>query len=577
MKEVQYQLDLLKAMNQNISAKERMYRLICEKSDGAFLYLSADREEVHTLGRWKDNFDFDITEKRELEKLFEAVDEAYSIPLREVVFLEKNSQKPEQESVECLTRDKKRWLRFRTNLIYDGDGACTDKIIGIFDITKYKRQSEELAYYFYYDIYTGLYNRNYFIRLLGDFLHKAEKEKETVSVMMLDVDDFHKINDSLGMIAGDEVIQQLGAVIKELCNDRIIACHFHSDVYCIAVFGQSGGYTVEKVQSALDERISKPFQVGGGQSVNVTVTMGVARYPEASDNAIGLIGCAEVVMLKCKSMGKGSILYYEAPILNDFLTSVELETKLKGALTDNGFELYFQPQFYTGNKKLRGMETLLRWRDTDGRLISPGMFIPIAEKNGFIIPLGNWVIENAVAQYAKWRDIYGTDFILSINVSAKQYIHPDFVDHFLEVLEKYQVNPYQIELEVTESILIEDFEAVCEKLRFLQGKGVRISLDDFGTGYSSLSYLKKLPINTLKIDKSFIDTVLSDSPTRIITESIINMIKSLGYESVAEGVEQEQQYQYLHAVGCDVIQGFYLGRPLCVPDAEKLLQDETVR
>lgn len=564
-------------MNQKISARERMYRLVCEKSSGAYLFLSRDREEVCALGQWKQYFDFDITEKRELEKLFEVIDESYVIPLREVIFLEKDPRKTERESVECLTRDKKRWLFFRTDLILDQDGTCTDKVIRIFDITKYKRQSDELDYYSYYDIYTGLYNRNYFIRLLGDFLRRAEKEKETVSVMMLDVDDFHKINDSLGMIAGDEVVQQLGAIIKELCGDRVIACHFNSDVYCIAVFGQSGSDTVEKIHSALEEQLKKPFQVGSGQTVNLTVTAGVARYPEASDSALDLINCAEVVMLKCKSKGKGSILYYEAPILNDFLTSVELETKLKEALAGNRFELYYQPQFYAGNRKLRGMEALLRWRDEDGRMISPAVFIPIAEKNGFIVPIGSWVLDNAVGQYAKWRETYGADFILSINVSAKQYIRPEFVDHLLGVLEKYQVNPCQIELEVTESILIEDFEVVSEKLRFLQSKGVRISLDDFGTGFSSLSYLKKLPINTLKIDKSFIDTVLSDAPTRIITESIINMIKSLGFESVAEGVEQEQQYRYLHAVGCDVIQGFFLGKPLCVPDVEKLLQELTVR
>ncbi len=570
-------MDLLKAMNQKISARERMYRLVCEKSNGAYLFLSRDREEVCALGQWKKYFDFDITAKRELEKLFEVIDEPYVIPLRDVIFLEKDPSKTERKSVECLTRDKKRWLFFRTDLILDQDGECTDKIIRIFDITKYKRQSDELDYYSYYDIYTGLYNRNYFIRLLGDFLRRAEKEKETVSVMMLDVDDFHKINDSLGMIAGDEIVQQLGAVIKEFCSDRIIACHFNSDVYCIAVFGQSGSDTVEKIHSALEERIKKPFQTANGQIVTLSVTVGVARYPEASDSALDLINCAEVVMLKCKSMGKGSILYYEAPILNDFLTSVELETKLKDALSGNRFELYYQPQFYAGNKKLRGMEALLRWRDEDGRMISPAVFIPIAEKNGFIVPIGSWVLENAVGQYAKWRETYGADFILSINISAKQYIRPEFVEQLLEILEKYRVNPSQIELEVTESILIEDFETVSEKLRFLQGKGIRISLDDFGTGFSSLSYLKKLPINTLKIDKSFIDTVLSDSSTRIITESIINMIKSLGFESVAEGVEQEQQYRYLHAVGCDVIQGFFLGKPLCVPDVEKLLRELTMR
>ena len=201
------------------------------------------------------------------------------------------------------------------------------------------------------------------------------------------------------------------------------------------------------------------------------------------------------------------------------------------------------------------------------------MFIPIAEKNGAILPIGKWVVEESIRQYSEWRDKYNMDFVMSINISAKQYMQEDFVENLLNVLDKYSVNATNIELEITESVLIEDFELVTEKLHQLKERGIRISLDDFGTGFSSLSYLKQLPINTLKIDKSFIDTVLTDSATRIITESIIEMVKSLGFESVAEGVEEESQYRYLHAIGCDIIQGFLLGKPLAVPDVETLLQN----
>lgn len=205
-------------------------------------------------------------------------------------------------------------------------------------------------------------------------------------------------------------------------------------------------------------------------------------------------------------------------------------------------------------------------------MISPGVFIPIAEKNGSIIPIGNWVVEESIRQYASWRNRYGIHMVLAINISAKQYQKEDFVDSLLSVLQKYNVEPSEVELEVTESILIDDFEAVSAKLKILNEHGIRISLDDFGTGFSSLSYIKKLPINTLKIDKSFIDTVLTDSTTRIITESIVEMVKALGFESVAEGVEEEQQYNYLHAIGCDVIQGYLLGKPQSAEEIEKLLQ-----
>ena len=181
-------------------------------------------------------------------------------------------------------------------------------------------------------------------------------------------------------------------------------------------------------------------------------------------------------------------------------------------------------------------------------------------------------MEQSIKQYHIWKEKYALPIILSINISAIQYMKEEFVEVLLGLLEKYRVNPSEIELEITESVLIEDFEKVAEKLRILRGHGIRVSLDDFGTGFSSLSYLKRLPIDTLKIDKSFIDTVLTDAATRVITETIINMARTLGFETVAEGVEQEQQYKYLYAVGCNVIQGYYLGRPQTAQQIEELLK-----
>ena len=570
MNETHYQLDLLKAMNQNLSARDRMYRLVCNMADGAFLYFDMSKNEIITIGKWEEYFDFSIREKRDLEKLFELMDEPYVIPLRELFFLEK--EKKEKAILECLTRKNRNWFLFQACVVYDLAGNPIDKAVSIINITKYKLQSEELDYYSYYDVITGLFNRNYFVRLLTEYLQKANELNDVVSVMMIDIDDFHKVNDGLGMIYGDELIQQLGTVLKDLCNENVIACHLNSDIFCMAIYAPEGERSIHKIHEKLLNRLKKPFLLTGNQSVNITVTIGVSEYPESSQSALDLINCAEIVMLKGKASGKNVLTYFDAPILHEFMNSLEMEAKLKQAMTDRKFELFYQPQYYAGNKKLRGLEALIRWRDKDDKMISPTVFIPLAEKNGSIISIGNWVVEEAISQYHNWRILYGANFVLSVNVSARQFNQKDFVDNLLMILEKYNVDPYYLELEMTESILIEDFDSVCEKLRILRNKGVRISLDDFGTGFSSLSYLKKLPINTLKIDKSFIDTVLIDSTTRIILESIINMVKSLGFESVAEGVEEEQQYKYLHAIGCDVIQGYYLGKPMSVKDIEKLLQ-----
>lgn len=570
MDELRYQLDLLKAMNQKLALKERMYQLICDTTECAYLYYTFDKNEVTTMGKWSDFFSFDVKDSKDIVKLFDVVDEPYVLPLREALFLEKSGET--ESCVECMQKNKKVWLQFCCKVVYS-NGRPTDKIIAIRNITKQKFQNEELIYMAYYDGLTGLYNRNYFIRLLGEYIRNAQENNSIVSVLLIDIDDFRKVNDGMGIIVGDELVQQFGGFLKDFCDDKIIVCHLASDVFCMAIYEPEGNRSVEHIYKTIQRRIEEPFYLVGGQAINITVSIGVAEYPEASTSALELINCAEIVMYKGKDMGKNTIQYFNTPILNEFLNAVEVENKLKEAVFDNNFVLYFQPQFHTGNKRLRGVEALIRWKDGDDNMIKPDNFIPIAEKNGTIIPIGNWVVEHSIKTYAKWRKQYGISFTMSINISSVQYSKDDFVEVLMDVIRKYNVRPDEIELEITESILIDDFEAVTKKLRQLRSFGVRISLDDFGTGFSSLAYLKKLPINTLKIDKSFIDTVLTDASTRIITESIISMVKALGCESIAEGVENEQQYKYLHAIGCDVIQGYLLGRPMSADDVEYMLQE----
>lgn len=571
MNELRYQVDLLKAMNQKLSVQEKMYRLVCDTSNSAFLYYSFEKSEIHLLGKWDNFFNFKIHDWKDLGRLYEMVDEPYVEELRDVLFLER---KQLSEAVtECMLRDRKAWLEFRARVFYDETGVPQDKIISVSNITKFKIQNEELTYMAYYDSLTGLYNRNYFVRRLSDYVRKAQEEQEIVSVLLIDIDDFRKVNDGLGIIVGDELVQQLGSFLKEMSGEDIITCHLNSDVYCMAIYGPRGQKSVGRIHEMIQERMSRPFILSGGQEISITVSIGVAEYPESAVTALELIGCAEIVMYKSKDLGKNNIQYFDTPILNAFLHNVKMENELKEAIYGNNFELHYQPQYYSGNRKLRGMEALIRWRDGSGRMISPAVFIPIAEKNGAIISIGRWVMEESIRQFAQWQHKCREPLILSINVSPIQYMKDGFVDELLQLLSTYQVHPQEVELEITESVLIEDFDKVTAKLRTLRDYGIRVSLDDFGTGFSSLSYLKKLPIDTLKIDKSFIDTVMSDAATRVITESIISMVRTLGLETIAEGVEQEQQYKYLHAIGCDIIQGYYFGRPLPVQEMEALLEE----
>lgn len=573
MNKLEYQVDLLNAMNQKLRKDEKMLRLICETSNSAFLYYNYEEKKVQTIANWDHFFDFTVQDIRDLSKLYDCVEDKYMIPLREVLFIEQQGMK--SQTLDIRLKNKHICIEVEVNIVYDDKGLPTDKVIRFKDVTKFNAQNDELTYMAYYDILTGLYNRNYFVRLLGNFVRRAEEEHETVAVMFLDVDDFRRINDGMGIIVGDELVQLFGQYLMSLMGDNVVVSHFNSDIYCIGIYGPYGARSVETIYQSIRDKLKKPFKLTGGQEIYITVSVGVAEYPEAASNTLELINCAEIVMFKAKSMGKDKIQYFDGAILNDFLQNVSIENKLKEAVFSQNFTMYFQPQFRTTDGAMRGVEALIRWKDDTGDMISPSIFIPIAEKNGTIVSIGTWVIEESLKAYAEWKRKFHYPLTMSINISAIQYKQPDFIEKLLHIMEKYQVSPYEIELEITESILIDDFKEITERLAVLRDIGIKISLDDFGTGFSSLSYLKGLPIDTLKIDKSFIDTVITDENTRIITEAIIYMVKKLGFETIAEGVETEEQFKYLHAISCDIIQGYYLGKPMPAEDIEKLLTNIT--
>lgn len=570
MEELRYQVDLLNAMNQKLKNDERMLRLVCETLSSAFIYVNFRDNYIRVLANWDFLFpDVEIKEIKDMSKLYEKVEAEYVLPLRDLLFLEK-SELSSNSGIMKL-KGEKTWIECEVSVIYDKDKNPTDKVIRFNDISKFKSQNDELTYMAYYDLLTGLYNRNYFVRLLADFVREAQDKNSVVSVMFLDIDNFRAINDGMGIIVGDEVVQQFGQFLSTLKEDNVVVSHFNADIYCIAIYEPCGSHSVEYIYETIRERICSPFLLSTGQEIMISVSVGVAEFPEAAKSTLELINCAEIVMFKAKKEGKNSIQYFDAPILNDFLQNVTIENKLKEAIFNQNFTLNFQPQYYANTKKLRGAEALIRWRDTDGKMISPAVFIPIAEKNGTIVPIGNWVMEESIKYFVAWKKKYHTDMILSLNISAIQYKRSDFIESLLEIIRKYNVNPEEIELEITESVLIENFREVTEKLLLLRGYGIRISLDDFGTGYSSLSYLKGFPIDTLKIDKSFIDAMLTDHNARIITDSIVYMVKKLGYETIAEGVETEEQFEYLKSIGCNCIQGYLLGKPLPVEEMDQLL------
>ena len=569
MEDMRYQVDLLTAMNQKLKNSGRMYKLICDTSQRAFIYINLVNNTVETVGKWENFFNFNLNEAIDLPRVCDYFTEESQGELRRLLFIEKEGKK--QQSLDFRTKDEHKWIRVDVSVHFDEAGNLTDKIIAFSDVTKQKNRQDELSFMAYYDFLTNLYNRNYFITKLKEFVDKAQKTNSVVSVMLMDIDDFHNISDSRGILVGDEIIQNFGLFLHDITETNVIGSRFDSDRFCLAIYDPCGHRSVETIYRTIKEYLSNPIRLTDMTDVSISVSVGVAEFPECSENALELINCAEIVMLKAKNSGKDNIKFFDTAILNSFLRDVDIENRLKEAVHMSNFFVNFQPQYFSSTKKLRGVEALVRWNDKDSGLISPSVFIPLAEKNGTIIPIGDFVLDTSIRTFMEWKKKFNYSMILSINISSIQYSRQDFVPKVLSVVNKYNMNPEELELEITESVLIDDFAVVVSKIEELRDFGIKVSLDDFGTGFSSLAYLKGLPIDTLKIDKSFIDTITTDEASKIITESIVVMAKKLGYSTVAEGVETSEQLEYLKGISCDLIQGFFLGKPVDANGIEELL------
>ncbi len=562
-----YQVDLLEATQKQLTKSKKLYKLISEMSNDAFLYRDYISGDYRVSMRWHELF--------EVESEFDA--EKFLVLLRpsdskNFILTRESAVKVKATSYEmefCLDKAD-RWIEADVKLIYNDKGIITDEIYFFKDITDLKQQKMELEHWAYFDILTGLYNRNYFSSVLEADIQRAKANNTSLYVMYIDIDDFKKTNDSLGFEVGDELILQFSKVLKKYKSSTVSISRFNSDEFVIAVYDGSKA-VVERLYNDIRKHLEKPIHLSNGVDLYITISVGVVEYPGNGSTAIELIGNADIAMYEVKENGKNGIKFFEKTLLDKFLRNVLIENKLKRAIEEQSFEIRYQPQFDAISGVLRGVEALIRWKDGE-EYIPPLQFIPIAEKNGSIVAIGNWVMRTALEDFREWKENYGYDGIMSINISPIQFKDKSFEETVKAFLVGSKTEPASLELEITESVFLDDMETTVELIKRLRNIGIKISLDDFGTGYSSLSYLKNIPIDTLKIDKSFIDTMISEETTNIITSSLIDMVQKLGFETIAEGVETEEQLRYLKQVNCDNIQGFLLGKPMTKENIIELLK-----
>ena len=427
-------------------------------------------------------------------------------------------------------------------------------VVNIENITKEREHSKKLLDTAYIDILTGLYNRNKFLDDIADLTAQAQFNGTKLGLLLIDIDNMKIINDYNGHTAGDEVLKKSAEILKRFSKNIIKAYRFGGDEFLLAIKNCSSMDSITNVCDTVFESFN---------SEQIKFSGGIAVYPDDSEEPEDLLRFTDIAMRRAKKDGKNRITNFKPEMQRVFIQKLNMQAKMSAALINNDFYLVYQPQFDIKTGDLRGFEALMRWHDKELGDIGPAIFIPLAEETGMILEIGDWVLNTAFCTLKNWQQKYSFKGIMSINISPMQLKQPNFIENIRNLLIKYNLNPDTVEIEITEGIMIENMNEAIEELNSLKNIGLRISLDDFGTGYSSLSYLQVLPLNTLKIDKSFITGITEKNGIQAnITNSIITMVTKMGLQTIAEGVEKNEQLQILKEFNCHIVQGFLRGKPM---------------
>ena len=460
--------------------------------------------------------------------------------------------------------------------IRDDNHEVQSLIIIMSDITERKVTEERIHRLAYFDPLTGLPNRSQMHERLESILQEAAAEQQNAALLFIDLDRFKPINDSMGHPAGDLVLKQVAQRLRDCTQEHDLVCRMGGDEFTLILTGQndeeSAANTAVQVAERILHTLNQPYLLGQ-REVFISASIGVALYPTDGRSVIELLKNADIAMYHAKSLGRDNVQFFNEKMNEKAVELLELENDLRHALARNELELYYQPQFLSRSGIAVAAEALLRWRHPQKGLLSPALFIPIMEDTGMIVPIGQWVLEQSCRQFADWRDQGIGLQRIAVNVSARQFRQDDFIDIVKRAIAKAAIRPDQLELELTESILMDDIGHTLAALTRLRELGVRTAIDDFGTGYSSLNYLKQFPVDTLKIDRSFIQNLPDNADDAQITRTIISMAHNLGMGVIAEGVETREQLEFLTNAHCEEVQGFLLSRPAGAQEIPLLLQD----
>ena len=446
--------------------------------------------------------------------------------------------------------------------VTDANGLRTHFVAVVDDITQKKRAEQELRHLASYDTLTGLPNRSLLSERLSRAIIRARRQGSRVAVLFIDLDHFKEINDSLGHAAGDRMLKAAAARLQASVGPTDTVARLGGDEFTVVVEDLPDGAAALALARTILSGFATALEVDERHHVAITPSIGISLYPDHAMVPTDLLKYADTAMYQAKARGRNTVEVYNEAMDAEARRRATLLAALRRALAQDEFRLVFQPRLSLRNDRVVGVEALLRWRSAELGEIGPAQFIPLAEESGLILGIGEWVLREACRTLRGWHDEGMADLSCSINVSVLQLLRAPLADQVASILAETGVPPGRIELEVTETMVMQNAEQALAVLHDLRRVGVRVAIDDFGTGYSSLVYLKRLPIDTIKIDKEFIGDLTDDPDDKAITATVITMAHSLGLHVVAEGVETDAQLGYLRGQGCDEIQGYWLSPPL---------------
>ena len=463
-----------------------------------------------------------------------------------------------------------RWYCINGEPVFDQQGAFKGYRGTGTDVTARKQTEQRIHHVAQHDVLTGLPNRSLLQDRLGQAVAYSQRTLHPVWVMLIDLDRFKFVNDSMGHKAGDVLLMTVAARLRSALRDTDTVARLSGDEFVVILTEHADERLSADIVQRLMDSVAQPVMLGSKEFF-VTCSIGVAVYPTDGAPADTLIEHADIAMYRAKKLGRNNFQFYTPAMNEEAMERVRIEGALRNALERNEFVLHYQPQVDLRNGQIVGMEALIRWRHPELGMVAPNRFISVAEETGLIVPIGAWVMRTACAQNKAWQDAGHVPLRVAVNLSARQFSAPNLVADMRQVLEQTGLPPSCLEIELTESLFMSDVTLAVELLHNMKSLGVKLSIDDFGTGYSSLSYLSRFPIDVLKIDRSFVNDITRDVNDAAIVDSIIALAHNLKMNVIAEGVETGEQLNYLREHGCDEMQGYFFSRPLPAADFEQLL------